>query len=289
MRSLPLLLLLSLLTVRSMGQAVTVDLGSHMFSNGVHPTFDVRFEGTDARAVEAFWKSELKAISLDVTNKKELTGVTARIPSVSPDTLRILIKAEQSKNSTTVTAHVAVLTTNGFVGPDSPERERTACQTYVQQRSVVLQRQVAQAALEKGERDLTRLRNDLDMLVREKARAENTIARTQEKDAQAVKDKEAADQELARLGPEVEALEKEQAATPTEEGAKELKDKRKDLERLRDKGRRFADTSVGAKKKVTDLEWSIQKNLEDQAAKQKAIEKQEGVVEELRNKLNGIR
>lgn len=283
------LLLPFLIAAPAVAQPVTVDMGSCQFSNGVHPTFDVRFEGTDARTVEAFWKTELKAISTAVTNKKELIGVAARIPAVSPDTLRLLVKAEQPKGTTTVTAHVAILTTNGFVGPDAPERELTASQAYVQQRSVALQRQLAQAALEKGERDLGRLKGELDMLVREKARAENTIAKTKEKDEQAAKDKEATDQELAKLGPELEAMQQEQAATPTEEGAKELKGRQKDQVKLQDRSRRLAESSVSAKKKVTDLEWRIKKNLEDQALKQQAVEKQQGVVEELRNKLASIR
>lgn len=270
-------------------QPVTVELGSSMFSTGVHPTFDVRFEGTDVRSVEAFWKAELKAISMDVTNKKELMGISARIPAVSPDTLRILIRAEQPKGYAWTTAHIAVQTTNGFVGPDAPERERMACEAYVQQRAVTFQRQLAQAALEKGERDLLRLKSDLDMLVREKARAEGAIAKNQQKDADAVKEKEATDQELGRLMPEVEALEREQAATPTAEGAKELKDKQKDRTKLQDRSRRLADTSVSAQKKVKELEWEIKKNLDDQAAKQKAIEKQDTVVAGLREKLSSIR
>lgn len=288
MRSAALAVALSVLC-RLAAQPVTVELGSFMFSTGVHPTFDARFEGTDVRSVENFWKSELKAISVDVTNKKELIGIAARIPSVSPDTLHILIKAERPKGYAWTTAHIAIRTGNGFVGPDAPDRERTACEAYVQQRAVTFQRQLAQAAVEKGERDLSRLKNDLEMLVREKARAEGAIEKNKQKDAEAVKEKGTTDQELEKLGPEMEALAKEQAATPTAEGAKELKDKQKDRTKLQDRSRRLADTSVGAQKKVKVLEWEIKKNIDDQAAKQKDIGKQEAVVAGLREKLGSIR
>jgi hypothetical protein len=267
----------------------TADISSFMFSTGVHPTFAVAFDDTDAGTVNAFWKSELKGVSVKVADKKELIAIAARIPSISPDTIRLLVKADQPKGLRMVTAHVAVLTTSGFVGPDSPELELTAARAYVEQRSVVLKRQLAQSALEKGQKDLSRLQNDLDLLQREKTRSQEGITKNQRKDQEAQAEKAKAEEELVQLTSDVEAARQQVSATPTEEGEKQLKDKERQHAKAQERIRRAGDASVNAQKKVKDLEWSITRNVQDQAAKQQAIEKQEAVVEDLRQKLAAIR
>lgn len=276
-----------LLPLASLAQ-VQPTLGGFMFSNGVHPTLDVTYENTDTRTVENFWKSDIKGISTSITNKKELIGVAARIPAVSPDTLRIFFKTEQAKGSTSVIAHIAFLSTSGFVGPDAPERELTACTEYVRQRAVTLKRQIAQGALDKGEHDLAKLQGDLDQLKREKMRTEGTIEKTKQKDEQAVKDKADADAELAKMPAALAPLEKDAADQPSKENTEALKDKQKEQAKLQDKSRRLEETSVNAKKKVTDLEWEIKKNLQDQDAKTAQIQKQQTLVDQLREKLGAI-
>ena len=78
-------------------QQTEVEVSSFAFSDGVHPTFSFLFEGTDVKYVESYWKDELKKISHDVSTKKEVTGAGALLPQVSPDTVRVQMKAEQRK------------------------------------------------------------------------------------------------------------------------------------------------------------------------------------------------
>ena len=54
------------------------------------------------------------------------------MPQVVPDTVRVLVKAEQRKGSPLLTAHVAILTTAGFVGPSSDDKVFDAAQAFVQ-------------------------------------------------------------------------------------------------------------------------------------------------------------
>lgn len=282
------LLLPLLLSAAPLSAQTRVDHSSTMFSDGVHPTFAVAFIGTDARTVTAFWKEELKAISVKVTDKKELTGIAARIPAISPDTLRIQVKAEQPKGLAQVTLHVAIRSTSGFVGPDSPERELTAASAYVQQRAVMLKRQLARTDLDNGRRQLTRLRDELGMLQREKQRTEDNIERTRRKDAEALADAQAAEAEVPISAGKLEQLKADVKANPGEWTEKELRSAERDHTKLQERVRRSGDASVAAKKKVTDLEWEVKKNIKDQEAKQVAITKQEELVKQLEGNLANV-
>ncbi len=133
-----------------LAQQTAVEVSSFAFSDGVHPTFSFLFEGTDVKYVESFWRDELKKISTSVSSKKEVIGAGALLPQVSPDTVRILVKAEQRKNSPLITAHVAILTTAGYVGPTTNERAYEAARAFVQQHSTALRRQLAQQELTHG-------------------------------------------------------------------------------------------------------------------------------------------
>lgn len=264
------------------------DVSSFMFSDGVHPTLSVGFVNTDARTVTDFWKSELKGISLKVTDKKEVLGIAARIPTISGDTLRVYLKADQPKNVAMVTVHLAFLTTSGFVGPDSPEREITAAKAYVEQRSVMLKRQIANTTLENGRKQLSALQSDLNGLQRERTRMEENIARTKQKDAEALAEQQRGEAELPILAAKVDHLRNQLQQVPSEESEKQLRSAEREHAKLQDRIRRNGDTSVSAKKKIADLEWEVKKNIKDQEAKQTAITKQEELVKEFERALSAV-
>ncbi len=258
-------------------------ISAYQFSDGVHPTFDATFENAKERDVEAFWRNELKSISVKVTNKKELIGAAARIPSASPDTLRILIAVDRPKGGLYTSAHIAFLSTAGYVGPDSPERELSGCTQWVQQRTVTLRQQFAQAALELGQRDLDRLQQDLDLLKREKDRAEKSLGKTQQRGEQAVRNKEELEKQVGGMDAAGANVKADTTSDPNEE-----KDRLKQLNKLRDKAARAAKTAQEMVKKTMDLQWAIQQNAKDQVSKQEAIDRQQTVVNGLKEKLQAI-
>ncbi len=259
-------------------------ISAYQFSNGVHPTLDATFENASEKDVSSFWQNELKSISMKVTNKKELIGATARIPSASADTMRILIAVEKPKGGLYTTAHIAFLTPNGYVGPDSPERELNGCRDWVQQRTVILRRQLAQAELDKAKRDLENLTRQLDMLKREKQRAENGILKSQQRGEQAVRDKQELEGQLKGMADPI----RETGADSTEQAQLE-KERSKDLRKTESKATRASKTTQAMEKKVQDLQWAIKKNEEDQVAKQSEIDRQQQLVNGLQEKLQNNR
>lgn len=259
-------------------------ISAYQFSSGVHPTLDATFEDASGSDVTTFWRNELKAISVKVTNKKELIGAAARIPSASADTIRILIAVEKPKGALFTTAHIAFLTTSGFVGPDSPERELTGCTEWVQQRTVILRRQVAQAELDRATRDLENLTRQLDMLKRENQRAENGILKAQQRGEQAERDKQELEGQLKGLAEPVR-----EAGIDSTEQAQLEKDRLRDQRKMVSRVTRAVKTSQAMEKKVQDLQWAIKKNEEDQVAKQNEVDRQQQVVNDLQEKLRNIR
>lgn len=256
--------------------------GAFQFSNGVHPTVDAVFEQASGREVERFWQGELKGISVKVTNKKELIGHAARIPTASPDTLQVLVAVEKPKGSQYTTAHLAFLTTAGYVGPDSPERERDGCAEWVRQRTTVLRHQLAQAEVDKQQRQLDNLNRDLDMLRREQQRAEDNIRRSQQRIDQSVKDSTEASQQLA--APAVAA-----ATTDSAAQAAAAKQHAKEMAKWEDRRKRAERTHTSMVKRIQDLQWSLKKNSDDQVAKQAQIASQEAAVKSAQEKLQAIR
>lgn len=264
------------------------DVSSTMFSDGVHPTFAVGLMGTDTRTVYAYWKEVLKGVSIKVTDKKEVIGATARIPTISPDTVRIYVKAEQPKGSALLMAHVSIKTTSGFIGPDSPERELIAARAYVEQNSVVLKRRIAQTILDQGRKKLSTLGTELSQLQREKTRLEENIDRTKRKDAEALTEQERGEAELPILVGKLDLLREQARTAPSEQTEKELRSAEREQTKLQDRIRRAGNSSVAAKKKVTDLEWEVKKNLKDQEAKQVEVGKQEELVKELERNVAAV-
>lgn len=257
--------------------------GAYQFSNGVHPTVDAVFEEASGREVERYWQGELKGISVKVTNKKELIGHAARVPAASPDTLQILVAVEKPKGSVYATAHIAFLTTAGYVGPDSPERERDGSVEWVKQRTTVLRRQLAQAEVDKQQRQLDNLSRDLGMLQREQQRAENNIRRTGERLEQAGRDSAAAAQSLASM--ETSPM----AVQDSTDMAAASKAKEKERSKLQAKVKRAVYNRASAQKRIGDLQWDLKKNADGQKAKQAAIEQQQAAVKAAQEKLQSIR
>lgn len=262
---------------------VAPSMGAFQFGNGVHPTFDAAFEDASAREVERFWQNEVKAISMKVSGRKELTGHAARIPAASPDTLQVLLTVEKPKGGLYATAHIAFLTTSGYVGPDSREREVAACTEWVRQRMVTLQRQLAQAALDRGQRQLDAGNRQLDLLKREGQRAGDNLRRSQQRIEQAVLDSAEAARQLRQLSAPDSASHADTATAALHE-----KQLRKEQAKWQDRAKRSAYTKQGLEKRVKDLQWAIRKNGEDQAAKQAGIERQQAVVKQLQEKLQAI-
>lgn len=273
---------------RQAGAQTSVTVGSFGFSNGVHPTLDFIFEGTDTKYVESYWRDELKKISHDVSNKKELIGHGALLPQVSPDTVRVLVKAEQRKGSPLLTAHVAIMTTQGYVGPGGDAVVLEAAKAYVHRHSTALRRQLAQQELSDAEKGLARLRNDLSMLQREKERAAAGIEKSHQKAAETVQDQEKARQKLGELGPQVDAKRNEVAGAPTDEGTKELNALLKEQSKATDAERRAVEAHRNMEKKADDLAWSIKQNEQEQERKATAIAQQEQLVKALREKIAAI-
>lgn len=284
-----LLAALLLVGAFSQGQAqTTVTPGSYGFSNGVHPTFSFIFEGTNVKYVESYWRDELKKISHGVSIKKEVVGAGAYLPAVSPDTVRILMKAEQRKDSPLLTAHVAIFTAAGYVGPDSDPKVYAAVQAFVQQHSTALRRQLAQQELTTAEKALGRARTELAGLQREKERAEQSVVKSQQKAAEALEEQQRTKTALEELAPRVEAKRNEVGAEPSEEGTKELNALQKEQTRTENSLRKAQESERAMLKKADDLSWEIKKNEEDQVRKEAEIARQETLVEALREKLAAI-
>ena len=267
----------------------TVEVSSFGFSDGVHPTFSFIFEGADTKYVESFWRDELKKISVGVSNKKEVIGAGALVPQVSPDTVRVLVKAEQRKGSPLLTAHVAILTRNGWVTTGSDDKVLEGARSFVQQHSTALRRQLAQQELTDAEKGLARLNDALAGLKREKERAQAGIEKSKQKAAEAVKEQERSQVELDELAKRIEAQRALVSTAPSEENSKELNDLLKQQSRASDKNRRALDDERNMKKKGDDLVWDIRKNEEDQVKKTAEITRQEQLVTALREKLANIK
>lgn len=284
----PLLLILALATVGARAQS-SVQVASFSFSSGIHPTLSFQFEGTDAKYVESWWKDELKRVSQDVSNKKEVVGAAALLPQISPDTVRVLVKAEQRKGMPFAMAHVAILTRDGWVGPASNAQVFEGAKTYVQQQSTLLRRQLAQQELTQGERGLDRLNGELNNLKREKERAEAGIEKAKQRSAEAVQEQERLAKEQDELALKVAEQRKDNAEETSAEGEKALADLLKQEARLQDKRRKAGEDEVNQKKKSEELVWEVKQNEEAQVRKAAEVARQEQLVKQLREKLEAIR
>lgn len=262
---------------------------SFSFSDGVHPTFTSRFEGTDDRYVESWWRDELRNISASVSSKKELTASAALVPGISPDTLRIQVKVEQRKGSPHTEAHVAIKSTAGYIGPNGEQGAYQAAFDFVQQRSTTLRRQLAQQELSAAEKGLDQLRNALNDLEREHERALSSVEKQKQKASEAVEEQGRTREELDAIHTALEKQQRLTDADPSEGNVKDLRDMQKDRDHVSGRHQKAINAETGALKKTSELEWSIRQNLEEQERKKASIAEQETLVRSLQEKLEGIR
>lgn len=265
-----------------------VRVSSYSFSTGVLPTYSVVLTGLDGGDAEKWFKDELKSISADVSNKKEVMAVGTRLPEVSSDTIRVYVKADQPKKGQDVILHAAFLVNGAFIGPDSGPRQSDGCKNWMYQETVKLKKQLCQRDLDGATRRLNDLKSDLAGLVREKERAENSIAKTQARIAEDERDKAGSEASLATMTTQLDAKKAEVEATPSDAGTKAVADMTKDKDKMERKVAKLAQDMVDGNKKIEDLQFQIKKNLGDQDAKSKAIADQEQAVQDLRTKLANI-
>lgn len=277
-----------LLVIAPAHAQTTVGTGSFGFSNGVHPTFTFLFEGTDTRFVESYWRDELKKISHEVSNKKEVIAAGALVPSISPDTMRILVKADQRKGSPMLTAQVAILTTAGYVGPDSDPAVLDAAKAFVQLHSTAIRRQLAQKELTDAQRGLSLLQGELTELQRNKDRAEAGIVKSGQREAEAVQEQQKQSDELADLDKRIDAVRAELAGGATDALNKDLKGLQRDQERASDRRKKAVELEQAMQKKAKELADEVRKNEADQLRKQEEITRQETLVRAMQEKLDAI-
>lgn len=156
------------------------------------------------------------------------------------------------------------------------------------QNAVILKRNIAQKALEAGQKLQARLEGELAGLVKEKERAENSIGKTQDRIVENEKDKIDTEAAITKMETTVATKQQEVTTAPTEENRKELQSLQKDQEKLRKKATKLTEDIADGKKKVEDLKFAIKQNLSAQDAKAKEIAAQKKVVEELTAKLAAI-
>lgn len=280
------LLLLLASTLRGQAQT-TVGPSSYAFSNGVHPTLSFIFEGTDVRYVESYWRDELKQVSSSVISKKEIIGAAALLPGVSSDTVRILMKAEQRKNSPLLTAHVAIFTTQGYVSPSSDPAQYQAALAFVQLRSTALRRQLAQQEFSNAEKALARLNSELNGLRRDKERALSSIEKSEQKETSAGTEQLDLKLEMDERGKRIAAL-RPTAASGDEEAQIELKALEKEQAKAIKREGKAQGSEVSMRKKAEGLRWEVKKNEEEQVRKETEIARQTVLVKALQEKLAAI-
>jgi hypothetical protein len=265
-----------------------VATGTYVFSSGLHPTFTVDHFDTDARSVEDHWRKVLKGMSLKVGGRKELIGMAARVPEISADTLRILVKAVQPRGAQVVILHVAFLSTSGYVGVDSDSSKVRACRSFVHRHALSFDRERATKALQAAERTLDRYTRDLALLRKDHQRATEQREKAWARDTTAIQDQERLTLEVANKEVEVAALEARVANEPSEEDRADLKDAQKELGRLRKSLGRAAKAEAQAKRRATALDGTLVRNEQAQVTKEADIVKQAAEVERLRERLDGI-
>lgn len=282
-----LLLVASLVCGSALAQTA-VTPGSYAFRDGVHPTFDFQFEGTDSRYVEAYWHDELRKMAMSTSTKREVVANGVVLPQVSPDTVRIQVKAEARKGAPFVTAHVAILTTSGYLRPGMEGDAYEAARTFVQRHSTALRRQLAQQELAQAQKRQAFLEQELATLQRDHERALASIEKSGQRAGEAAQRQLQLNDELKALEERLAEARTQQASEPSEEGAKDLERLVKEEGRLHNQLKKAQELETGMEERAKDLERTVQRNQEAQATKQGELDRQRALVEALREKLAGI-
>ncbi len=261
---------------------------SYAFSDGVHPTIVVVHADADLRTVEDHWRGVLKGVSRKVSGRREIIGMTALIPEITTDTVRVLVKGEQPRGVPSVTLHVAFLTTHGYLGPGSDSLMVRGAREFVRRHALALRMGLATKAVSDAERTLSRLRRELGMLVREKERAEGQRGKSILRDSSAVADQVRLAAEITSAEASVGAKREAMRADHTVESEKELKMLVKQRDKLQARHASAIRSMETARKRTTSLEESIRRNQEAQVAKEAALVQQEAHLEELRARREAI-
>lgn len=268
------------LTLSALAQT-EVREGPHAFADGVYPSYSVVFAGTDDGYVEKFMRDRLKPVSTDMGGKKEVMSSGTRLPEVSNGMMRVFVKAEQAGKGGDVTAHVAFMVNNVFVGPESEEAVRKGCHDWVYQQAVMLKRSIVQDEVESSQKTLDRLHEDLAGLVKDKARLENNLEKNDRKVDDDQREREQVDGESKLMGERVAAKRQQMAAAPSEALTKEFDDLEKEQEKLTHKVAKLTEDIADGRKKSEELQYQIKLNLLEQDLKTKEITAQGKVVKDL--------
>lgn len=282
------LLLSGLLAALTAPAQTRVHQTTFTFSDGAHPTFMVEFEDADVGDVESWYRSQLKDISKDVESKKEIRATGARVPAISPDTITVLCKAEKPRKGLPVALHLAFMVNGGWVAGASDKRQAEAAHDFAYTKAVAFKKHVLQLKLEEAEKTLGRHQAELATLEKDHRRYEDGITRNREKGTEAAADKVQEEGRLQANEQAVRTKQAELAGAASGAAAEELQDLLKEQDRLKDRIERLGNDVRNAEEHVKDLEYAIQKNLEDQEAKRATIEKQTAVVEELRTAVASV-
>jgi hypothetical protein len=269
-----------------------VRMSSNSFNTGVHTTFVVDFENLDGDVLEAYWKKQLKDMSDDVSTKKHITATGVMVPTIHRDTIAVFGKAVQAKKSPNSAMHVAFRVNNEILGTgtgDSEDQRMQAAKDFVRHHSVEIKRGIAQTELDDASKALSRLEKTLEGLIREKERAENTKEKTIGKANDAKNDKSKAEGELDGLESQIKIKQAEVANNPSEGNTDDLNKLLSDKDKATNTVQKANRTIENADKKVKDLEYAIEKNIEDQANTSAEIDKQKELVELLTQKLADIK
>lgn len=258
------------------------------FSDGSHPTFVVAFDNAQSDAVESWYKAQLKEFSSDVSSKKEVRALGARVPEVSQDTITVLCKAEQGKKSTRVQLHLAYRINGQWIGSTSDPKLMDGAKKHAYMLGVRYKKQLLGAVLVGEEKTLEHLQSELANMVKEKGRAESGIEKNRSKGVDAQQEKTQAEADLKTNEAAVAAKHSAMGTAPTEEEAKQFQDLVKDGAKLKDKIAKETKNIEEADQKVKELEEQVKDNIASQETKQRAIEEQTKKVADAKKALDDV-
>ncbi|MFZ1688993.1 MAG: hypothetical protein WAU70_16350 [Flavobacteriales bacterium] len=281
---------LAILSSSSLIHAQTEVLQSSLpFSDGNHPTVVVSFDNAQADAVESWYKSQLKDISGDVSNKKEVRATGARVPEVAQDTLTVLCKGEQSKKNPRVQLHLAYKVNGAWISNTSDAKLVDGAKKHAYMLAVRYKKELFSAALEAEQKTQGHLESEMANLVKEKGRAESGIEKNRSKGVEAQQEKTQAEADLKTNESAVAAKHAAMGTSPTEEEAKAFQVLVKDGTKLREKIEKESKNIVEAEEKVKELEGQVKDNIAAQETKQRAIDEQVRKVEEAKKALDDVK
>lgn len=259
------------------------------FSDGTYPTMMATFENANASAVESWYKDQLRDASKDVSSKKEVRALGARVPEVMSDTITVLCKAEEKKNDR-VEVHLAYRVHGAWVGNDNLDAKYVdGAKKHALALAVRYNRQLLEAALANEQKGQGRSEGELADLIKEKGRVESSLEKTRNEGVEAEKEKTQAESDLKTNDSAVSSKHSAMGSNPTEEEAKQFLDLVKNGTKLKEKIEKETKKMDDAAKKVTELEEQLKDNVAATEVKQKEVDEQGKKVEAARKALEGVK